>query len=149
MRVRADKEGKQFIRFAESLGIKNFNMLARPCVIETKQLEGHGFKLLTTGGFKSVWTHDEYPNYVLKIYHTKAGHTKDSGTWPDSCKKLRKHYLIPIYYSPTFMIQHKARKVRLTNTSASFMAKFPDNMDIFVDNIGKFKGQMVIIDFIS
>jgi hypothetical protein len=121
-----------------------------------KSLLRTGFTFVDSGGFKAVYEHDAFPEFVVKVYNSHWAHTDDTNV-KSLPKYIHKHVLMPITINKLYMIQPKANMKRLGkrgmasnvlfNNFSEQRAKRLESNDIRDDNVMFHNGQPMIVDF--
>ncbi len=123
-------------------------------------LKLNGFRQIASGGYKIVYLHPLYNQWVVKVYICPGYWLDDSYfTIPE---EFRPFWLKPIYKGHRFIIQHKASRNRklgksaLTAMQKSLKQKYHEDFskvferhDIVARNCGFFEGRPVVYDFCS
>ena len=121
-------------------------------------LKQQGFKMLDSGGYKIVYKHPDYSEFVVKVYKDDYGHGEDTNV-SKLPKYLRRHLLEPILKKQLYLVQPSVNNESgkwkenppewalfelLGNDSR---AEFAQELDIRAGNIRYHNGHPVIIDF--
>lgn len=117
------------------------------------RLSSVGFTVLSEeGGFKMVYEHDEFPEWVVKVFLHGVNPKKDCINVP---KQIKPHYLTPVYTDLNLLIQRRANELGGSPEDAmnriltlkGFTQRYCDFMDIREENVRFHDYRPVIIDF--
>ena len=114
-----------------------------------------GFKFFRSGGFKLVYHHPDFPEYVFKVWKHEG--SKDVEDWAEDIqrlpKPLRDKVLPLVFQSRYFFVQPKANGVGGNSLQAlRVLEKLMgdeqlDNWDVRRANVRFHNGEPWIIDF--
>lgn len=122
-----------------------------------KELLRNGFEFYNSGGYKTLYQHPKYPEFLVKVHRGCYGYEGDTNI-SKLPKFLKKHFLQTIVRNRLYMIQPKANgkrgkwKERPDNALYSLLknnafAKIAKDYDVSTDNVKYHNGDPVIIDF--
>lgn len=116
-------------------------------------LEANGFRTIGQGAFKKVYRSEQYPDWVVKVFHRRTQWYWDHSTCGIIPKMIQEFWLKNVFVCRRYVIQPYANGLGGTEKDANdwfkkrFNGKEYPRFDIYVNNTRYHNYKPVIVDF--